>query len=95
MLSLNSTAEVACTLDDTGKKVVTLLIEEVNRLEKHDEKSLAESLYSIAEKAQIDPKELFKLVYQVLIGKDKGPRLGSFIHTVGKEKIVSILNSVI
>ncbi|MCK4541124.1 MAG: lysine--tRNA ligase [Spirochaetales bacterium] len=93
--SLNFTGEGAGKLDDAGKKVVTLLIEEVNRLEKHDEKSLAESLYDIAGKAQIDPKELFKLVYQVLIGKDKGPRLASFIYTVGKEKIVSILNSVV
>ncbi|MEA1911713.1 MAG: lysine--tRNA ligase, partial [Spirochaetota bacterium] len=56
-------------------------------------KSLGEAIYAIAETSGIEPKDLFNLTYRVLIGKEKGPRLVGFIMTVGKDKILPILNS--
>ena len=62
-------------------------------LEQYDEKSLAEALYAVAEKAGMDSKDMFKVFYNVLIGKEKGPRLAGFIKTCGKEKVLPILKA--
>jgi lysyl-tRNA synthetase, class I len=82
-------------MDDAGKAALSAIRERVLTLEEYDEKSLAEAIYGAAEAASMDPKDLFQLTYQVLIGKDKGPRLASFILTVGKEKILAILDRAI
>jgi lysyl-tRNA synthetase, class I len=59
-----------------------------------DEKILGESIYRVCEESGIEPKDFFKIVYQVLIGKEKGPRLAGFILTAGKEKILPILDRI-
>jgi len=65
----------------------------VERLEDFDEKGLADELYRVAEEAQIEAKELFRLSYLALIGSEKGPRLASFILTLGKERVTALLAS--
>ncbi|MFW5712580.1 MAG: lysine--tRNA ligase [Spirochaetota bacterium] len=64
---------------------------EVEKLDEHDEKSFGTAIYDIARAEEIEPKDLFALVYQVLIGKEKGPRLAGFIMTLGKQKVLEIL----
>ncbi|MBN2737476.1 MAG: lysine--tRNA ligase [Spirochaetales bacterium] len=56
-----------------------------------DEKALGEKIYEIAQSIELDPKEFFRVCYEVLIGKEKGPRLAGFILTIGQNKIMSIL----
>jgi lysyl-tRNA synthetase class 1 len=63
----------------------------VENLDTYDEKALAEALYAVAEKAGMDSKDMFTLFYNVLIGKEKGPRLAGFIKTCGKEKVLPLL----
>lgn len=72
-------------------KALSMLKETVERLEEYDEKSLAQAIYDIASAVGVEPKDLFTLSYRVLIGKEKGPRLAGFIMTVGKEKVLEIL----
>ena len=36
-------------------------------------------------------REFFKLIYQVLLGQDTGPRLGSFIKVFGIEKTYKLI----
>jgi lysyl-tRNA synthetase, class I len=64
----------------------------VDGLDAYDEKSLAQAIYDIAGEAGLEPKELFALSYRVLIGKEKGPRLAGFMMTVGRERVLEILN---
>ena len=35
--------------------------------------------------------DFFRLIYQALIGKDKGPKLASFLKACGRERVVGIL----
>jgi lysyl-tRNA synthetase class 1 len=62
------------------------------QLEEYDEKSLGQAIYDAAREAELEPKELFAAAYRVLIGKEKGPRLAGFIMTVGKDRVLEILN---
>jgi len=51
-------------------------------------------LYEIGKKHQFENlKEFFKLVYNVLFGQDKGPRLGSFIKLYGIQETINAIKS--
>ncbi|ADK82785.1 lysine--tRNA ligase [Sediminispirochaeta smaragdinae] len=93
--SLRKSGDELPKISDSEKKALSLLRDQVDALADHDEKSLAEAIYAVAEEAGLDAKELFTLCYQVLIGKEKGPRLASFILTVGRDKILAILDRVL
>lgn len=56
-----------------------------------DEKALGQKIYGVAGEAGLQPKELFRAMYQALIGKDQGPRLASFMKIIGSEKLSAIL----
>ena len=80
-------------MNDTAKAVLQQAAAVIENLDKYDEKALAEELYAVAEKAGMDSKDMFTLFYNVLIGKEKGPRLAGFIKTCGKEKVLPILKA--
>ena len=40
-------------------------------------------------------KDFFKLIYQVLLGQEQGPRLGSFIKLYGKNNTCLLLEKVL
>ena len=68
--------------------MVGKLCEEIDDM---DEKDIANKLYDIAEGVEIEPKELFKAAYSVLINKERGPRLAAFLKNVGGAKASKIL----
>ncbi|MCL2295339.1 MAG: lysine--tRNA ligase [Spirochaetes bacterium] len=89
--SLKSATDPVITVDENSAKILRALALEVKKLETHTETSLAEAIYKIAQDNGADPKDIFKLVYTVLIGREKGPRLAGFIMTAGKNKILPLL----
>jgi lysyl-tRNA synthetase class 1 len=56
-----------------------------------DDKACAQAIYDTAEEAGLEGKELFRAAYQVLIGKDQGPRLANFIRSIGQDRLMEIL----
>ena len=53
-------------------------------------------LYEVGKNHQFESlKEFFKLVYQVLLGQEQGPRLGSFIKLYGIDKTIKIIEQKI
>jgi lysyl-tRNA synthetase class 1 len=56
-----------------------------------DDKPCAEAIYGVAGKAGIEAKALFRAAYQVLVGKDQGPRLASFLRSIDKQRLLGIL----
>jgi lysyl-tRNA synthetase class 1 len=75
------------------KKALKIL---ANDLEKKvfDEKTLHNHIYDVARQADIEPKQLFFAAYKTLINKEKGPRLASFIMTIGVKKVAEMFNSL-
>ncbi|MBU1704631.1 MAG: hypothetical protein KJ922_04665, partial [Nanoarchaeota archaeon] len=59
-----------------------------------DEKLLYDQFYNIARSVDINPAELFRAAYYVLIGKEKGPKLANFIVTLGKEKVIELIEQL-
>ena len=58
------------------------------------DKELHEEMYILCKNNDFPPGDFFKLAYRVLINKDKGPRLASFILEIGKEKVAELLRKV-
>jgi lysyl-tRNA synthetase, class I len=76
---------------ESESAALAALAAEVGKLGAHDEVSLSEAFYRIAEETGLSPAELFACIYRVLIGKEKGPRLAAFILSAGQERILPLV----
>ncbi len=56
------------------------------------DKDCQQAIYEVATALSMDTKVLFTGLYNVLINKDQGPRLGSFFRIIGKERLEKILS---
>lgn len=80
-------------LDETMSKAVSRVRDEV--VPKLDtftqDKECQQAMYDIATDMGIDAKQLFTALYQAVVAKDQGPRLGGFFRIIGKERLEKIL----
>ncbi len=60
--------------------------------ELEDDKKLSDFLYVLIEEHHLDNKIFFKILYKLLIGKDKGPKLAGLINCIEKEKLINLLD---
>ena len=74
-------------------KTITLLDEDFSTTD-----DLQKALYSVVKDGILVDKELkqtqkryFQILYNMLLGKEQGPKLGLFLMAVDKEKIKSLL----
>ncbi|MFP3959305.1 MAG: lysine--tRNA ligase [Spirochaetaceae bacterium] len=58
-----------------------------------EERALEQVLYEVAQAHGFRSKEFFALLYRVLIGKEHGPRLAGFMQTIGRERVLRILDN--
>ncbi|UZV95973.1 lysine--tRNA ligase, partial [Treponema pallidum] len=56
------------------------------------EKELSAELYAVARQIPVGSKELFTALYQVLIGKNQGPRLAGFMKVIGTQRLHRMLS---
>ncbi len=56
------------------------------------DKECQQEMYDIATEMGIEPKALFTAMYNALINKEQGPRLGNFMRIIGKEELEKILS---
>ena len=83
------------TLDLTEKQKQALVeLKESLVLNDFNEDELFNEFYKICEAVGIKGREFFETAYNVIINKNKGPRLASLILAVGKEKIIKLLNQI-
>ena len=78
--------------DDEQKKCILLLSEKIKKIEWTPE-SIHNSFYELQEETQIPSKVFFKIMYNILLNKDRGPRLGFFLATMDKEFVLERLES--
>lgn len=64
-----------------------------NSMKGSDEVTFGSQLYEILKSLGLGGADFFPIIYKVLIGKEKGPRLINFLYTIGSEKILAILQA--
>ena len=78
-------------LSSEEQKVVKVLAAKVAAWDGEDEKELSQRIYDAAAEAEVETTVLFTAVYRILINKEKGPKLAGFMKTIGKDKVLSLL----
>jgi lysyl-tRNA synthetase class 1 len=51
--------------------------------------------FNAAKENGLNPRDVFPVVYRVLLGKNQGPRLGPYISLIGKESVISELENAV
>jgi len=54
---------------------------------------IEKKIYDLGRENYDKPGKIFPLLYRVLLGQERGPRLGAFIRLATPERMVEILNS--
>ena len=81
------------TVDDSAKDALRQLADLLSKNEKIED--LQNSIYSIAKENQVQPKDFFKILYQIILSTNRGPKIGPFIEDIGKKKVVGIISKYI
>jgi lysyl-tRNA synthetase class 1 len=76
-------------LRDDEKRAIKELAEFILKVE--DAEKIQEKIFEVARKNELEPPVLFRLIYQTLIGSDRGPRLGRYIIDIGREEVSRLL----
>ena len=84
-------------LDSSNREIfleLNKLLKELNVNSTSEE--IQTQIYEIGKKHNFDNlRDFFKLIYQVLLGQEQGPRLGSFIKLYGVAKTIQLINNVL
>ena len=84
---LRADDEPPVDLNEVETKAVRALAVKIER-DDLDEKGLSEAIYNAAQDSDLQPKDFFKVMYRILVGKEMGPRLAGFILNIGKDRIL-------
>jgi len=83
---------------DNSNKSIFLNMKKI--LKEIDSKSSSEAIqteiYELGKRHEFENlRDFFKLIYQVLLGQNQGPRLGSFIKLYGIKKTINLIDKVL
>jgi len=81
------------TIDDSCKVALTRLVELLLKNEKIED--LQNSIYTIAKENQVQPKDFFRILYQIILSANRGPKIGPFIEDIGKKKVANDISKYI
>ncbi|MBI5884893.1 lysine--tRNA ligase, partial [archaeon] len=78
--------------DASTKKALNELIKSIPSINSHED--LQSKIFSLVKENSLKPKEFFALMYQSLIARQQGPKLGSLILALGKERVIERLKQL-
>jgi len=77
-------------VDDSSKVALNQLADLLQKDETPED--LQNSIYNIAKENQVQPKDFFKILYQIILSKDRGPKIGPFIEDIGKKNVADAIS---
>ena len=85
--------EIDVEIDSKSKQALGKLI---ILLEKDEEiEDLQNAIYQIAKGNDIEPKEFFKTLYQIILSTTRGPKIGQFILDIGKKNVAEKISKYV
>jgi len=60
-----------------------------------DERVIQNAIFSLAKKYSLEPPDFFRLLYMILLGSPRGPRLGPYIRAMGSENVARALERAV
>jgi lysyl-tRNA synthetase class 1 len=80
-------------LNEKERKILKELKKSLSKKD-YNEEELFNEFYDICGRLKIKNSEFFEAAYKVIINKKKGPRLASLILSVGKKRIIKLLEQI-
>jgi lysyl-tRNA synthetase class 1 len=74
------------------KEMLQNLQTQLRNFDSEDEKELQTLPFTVARSFGVEPKAFFKAFYELLFGQERGPRFGTFVRLVGKERALAMLD---
>jgi lysyl-tRNA synthetase class 1 len=84
---------VTIELTDIQRQIVQGIIDELRMAE--DVEAYQGSIFTVTEALDLKARDVFPVVYQVLLGKERGPRFGPYVGLVGKDSVIKSLESAL
>src|SRR3989344_3998131 len=85
--------KIEINLDNTIKKALKEIADFLSS--ENEQQDIQNSIYQISKANNIEPKDLFKTLYQIILSTNRGPRIGPFINDIGRKKIAQTLYSYV
>jgi lysyl-tRNA synthetase, class I len=83
------------TPTDPEKEMLGQLRVDLAACDMTDDNELQTMPFSVARKFEVQPKDFFRMFYESIFGQERGPRFGTFVQLVGKEKALSMLDEIV
>ncbi|AFS80494.1 lysyl-tRNA ligase [Candidatus Nitrosopumilus koreensis AR1] len=77
-------------LDETAKKALKILADTLGADEEPED--IQNTIYQIAKANDVQPKDFFKILYQIILGTSRGPKIGPFISDIGRKQVAKKLS---
>ncbi len=81
-------------INEKEKEAIQLTIDVLKKKKMTDEE-LHKEFYEILQKTGVQTKDFFKVMYQIIISKERGPKLAGFIITLGAKRVIALLEQVV
>jgi len=91
--TLEKVLEDDITIDKTTKNALKELVEVLAADDEPED--LQNTIYQIAKKNNVPPKDFFKILYQIILATTRGPKIGPFIADIGRKKVAQTLSKSI
>ncbi len=62
---------------------------------KIDPEDVQNTIYQIAKSNGVQPKDFFKILYQIILGTTRGPKIGPFISDIGRKQVAKTISEYI
>ncbi|MDX1441736.1 MAG: lysine--tRNA ligase [Nitrosopumilaceae archaeon] len=77
-------------LDDSSKKALNELRAALGDDEEPED--IQNTIYQIAKSNNLQPKDFFRVLYQIILGTSRGPKIGPFISDIGAKKVAKTIS---
>jgi len=85
--------KIEIDMDDSAKKALGLLSTALDAEEEPED--IQNTIYQIAKSNDVQPRDFFKILYQIILGTTRGPKIGPFITDIGRKKVAKTISEYI
>lgn len=82
--------KIQVDLQDNEKRALKILADALNAEEEPED--IQNTIYQIAKSNDVEPKDFFKALYQIILGTSRGPKIGPFISDIGRKQVAKKLS---
>ena len=91
--SFDEQEKIEIDLDDSSRKALEMLVDALHT--KEESKDIQNTIYQIAKSNDVQPKDFFRILYQIILGTSRGPKIGPFISDIGREQVARMLSEYV